>query len=452
MKHLSKSFALILCQILLLGWLSSMASAQSQDKANQPGSESTPSTPYTNVRRDNLLNGLQLITLDRQTDSMVNCDLIIRGGAMFDLVGKTGLAALTQESLMIVNPRIKEELESLGAKIDWGVSWDSTWFHVESPVNNFGAAFEIVARLLVVENVRLEAYKNALQAQIEKVKTRKLTSAEQADSAFLKAIYNTHPYGHSIDGTEKTLANITQGDVYDFFQRFYVANDSAAVVVGNISHERVMQVFKVLFGGWVKSQIVPATFRQPAQTAQLRLVKVDLPEASNIELRGGLIGVKRTDADFLITEVMARILANRLKQAAESSSENFFVKAEPRVLPGPFFFSASANTDKAPEFSRRVTDTFASLASTEVPAEELAAAKSALSAEYSSRPMEQNLREIEVLQLPRNFPIEVEKLIQKISAADVQRVAKRLLDANALTLVVAGRNFGEHLAHSAVFA
>ena len=107
-----------------------------------------------------------------------------------------------------------------------------------------------------------------------------------------------------------------------------------------------------------------ATFRQPQQTAQLRVVKVDLPEASNVELRGGLIGVKHTDADFLTTEIIARLLAVRLKREAESNSAVFSVKSEPRILAGPLSFSASISADKAQEFSRQVTEAFASFAAT----------------------------------------------------------------------------------------
>src|SRR5215212_2197867 len=160
----SKLYTPLLCCVLLSSVLP--VSAQKKDKTNPAVPEAAQVTPYSSVRRDNLLNGLQLITLDRQSDTVVKCDLVIRGGAMFDLVGKTGLAALTQDSLMIVNPQIKEELASLGAKMDWGVTWDTTWFHVEAPVNNFGAVFEIVARLLVVENIRPAAFKNAQQAQL----------------------------------------------------------------------------------------------------------------------------------------------------------------------------------------------------------------------------------------------------------------------------------------------
>ncbi|MEK7833044.1 MAG: pitrilysin family protein [Acidobacteriota bacterium] len=414
----------------------SVAFAQKKDKSNPVVPDPVPTTPYSNVRRDNLLNGLQIVTLDRQEDSTVKCDLIIRGGAMFDLTGKTGMAVLTQESLMIVNPRVKEELESLGAKIDWGVTWDTTWFHVEAPANNFGTALEIVARLLVVENVRPDAFKKAQEARIAKVKERKLSAAEQADAAFLKAIYGEHPYGHNTEGDAISLAGIKQGDAYDFFRRFYIANNASAVVTGNISQERVMQVFKVLFGGWVKSQIVPATFRQPMQTIQLKLVKVPVPDAANVELRGGLIGVKHSDADFLVTQAIAHLLATRLNR---ESGIGFAIKSEPRILSGPLYFSASATSIQAQEFSRRATEAFSSLTKSAVSAIELAAAKSALAGDYSARPIEQNLRDIEMFLLPRNLPVEVGKKIEAISAADIQRVAKRLLDANALTVVVVGK-------------
>src|SRR5262249_33173020 len=161
-------------------------------------------------RRDNLLNEMQIVTLDRPGDPIVKCDIVIRAGAMFDLAGKTGLAALTQGSLIAANPRLKDELESLRAKIDWGMNWDTTWFHSETPANNFDTVFEIVARLLVVENVRPESFKAAQQDQISKIKSRSLSPAERADETFLKAIYGDHPYGHNLEGTEITVTGIKQ--------------------------------------------------------------------------------------------------------------------------------------------------------------------------------------------------------------------------------------------------
>ena len=178
----SKLLSLATCGLLLIGVLAPPAAAQRKDKdknkdQNPPVPAVIPPTPYSDVRRDSLLNGLQIITLERTGDANVKCDMVIRAGAMFDLAGKTGLAALTQETLLAVNPQLKEEVESLQAKVDWGVNWDTTWFHIETTANNFDAVLEILARLLVVENVRTDAFKRAHQERLEKVKSVKLTPA-----------------------------------------------------------------------------------------------------------------------------------------------------------------------------------------------------------------------------------------------------------------------------------
>src|SRR5499426_1581408 len=442
----SKLLSLVTCGILLIGVLASLASAQKNDKdkdknkdKNPPVPSVIPSTPYSNVRRDNLLNGLQVISLERSGDANVKCDLIIRAGAMFDLTGKTGQAALTQETLLAVNPQLKEEIESLQAKIDWGLNLDTTWFHIETPASNFDAVLEIVARLLVVENVRPDAFKRAHQERLEKVKSVKPTPAEQADEAFLKAVYGDHPYGHNVGGGEATVSGIKQADVYDFLKRFYIAINVSVVVVGNITHDRAMRPFRAFFGGWAKGQSVPATFRRPAQTVELKLVKVEVPDAPNVELRGGVIGFRNADPDFLVAEAMARILNARLKREAESVGGSFTVQSPRRVLSGPFYFSASIPADQASAFSRKATESFASLGAAPVSAEELRAAKSSLAEEHAARSVEHYLREIEVFRLPKNYPLTVKENIEKITAADVQRVAKRFFDANAMTVVALGR-------------
>ena len=444
----SKLITLLSCSLLLIGALSPFAGAQKKDKdkdknkdksSNPPVPAVIPPTPYSNVRRDNLLNGLQIISLERAGDANVKCDLVIRAGAMFDLAGKTGQAALTQETLLAVNPQLKEEVESLQAKIDWGLNWDTTWFHIETPANSFDAVLEILARLLVVENVRPDAFNRAYQEHLNKVKSVKLTPAEQADEVFHKTIYGDHPYGHNIEGSEATVSGIKQADIYDYLKRFYIANNVSVIVVGNITQERVMRPFKAFFGGWSKGQAVPATFRQPAQIVQLKLVKVEVLDTPNVELRGGMIGVRSSDPDFIGAEVVSQVLNARLKREAESIGGSFAAQSPRRVLSGPFYFSASIPADQASAFSRKATESFASLGASPVSAEELRAAKSSLAEEHAARSVEHYLREIEVFRLPKNYPLNVKENIEKITAADAQRVAKRLFDANAMTVVALGR-------------
>ena len=422
---------------MMLLWVlisTSAAMAQKKDTGrNLPAPP--PPTPYSDVKRDSMLNGMQIISLERSGDQKVKCYLTIRTGSIFDLTGKTGLAKLTLDTLLAVNPRLKDEIESLQGSIEWGVSRDTTWFNIEIPPANFDTGMEILGRLLVVESIRPDAFKAAQAALISEIRNQKPTQAERADESFFKALYGDHPYGHNLNGNEQTISGIKQGDVYDFMRRFYMANNASVVVAGNITHERVMRTFKVLWGGWAKGQIIQATFRSPAQNTQLRVIKVEQADAANVEIRGGVVGLKITDPDFLVTELMARILQARLGGEAGEVT----VRSWPQILPGPLAFSASVPADRAPELSRKMTESFAALATNSIAGEELAAAKSYLIGQYASLPVELNLRNIEIYSLPRNFPLNVATKIEAVTSADIQRVAKKLLDANALTLLVSGK-------------
>ena len=399
-----------------------------------------PQTPLSGVKRDALLNGLQIIVLDTPAPR-VRCDLLIRGGSMFDLAGRAGLAAVTQETLLAVNPRLHEEIESLEGTINWGLGYDESWFRLDIPQKNFETALEIVSRLLITENIRADAFKRAKEAQIEKVRQieQSLTPAVRADRALADGLYGQHPYARSIDGTEATVSAIVHGDVLDFYKRVYIANDSSVIVTGPIGPERVMRTFRVLFGSWVKGPLVPPTFRQPARTTDVKVLKVNVADSPKVELRGGLIGLQVTDKDFLITQVLARILQERLKQSfGPDSPDTIKAFAVDRVLPGPVFFSASIPPDKAPQVSRAATDAFAAFAANPPSEAELASAKASLKGDKAAMTVADQLFEVERFGLPKNTPLTWPTRLDAVTAAEVQRVARRLLEANALTVIVLG--------------
>ena len=434
----SRSATVLLCVAALLFGAANFTTAAQRKGDAKTMAPPPQQTPFSDVRRDSLLNGLQIVTYET-TAERVKIDLIVRSGSMFDLEGKAGLGLLTQSTLLAVNPRLKEEIESLRGAVSWGVNSDATWYRIEVPQASFDTAIEILSRGVIAESIRPEAFKRAQAEHLARAAAMTQSEAEQADAAFLTALYREHPYGRRVEGNEKTLAAIVQGDIYDFERRFYVANNSVAVIVGPITHERVLRSFKSLFGAWNKGAIVPATFRPPQRTTEVRVDKIEVPKATRVELRGGFIGVKVTDPDFLVAAVLAKVIEARLKKdPAIQSTDRISADAPMRFLPGPVFFSASIAPERALAFSRSATDSFAALASDLVSTEDLIAAKAGLAAERSAMSIGEQLRELEYYSLPRNYPLTFAGRLDAITAADVHRVARRLLAANALTLVVLG--------------
>ena len=415
--------------------------AAQKDKEKNPklsapaAPEVAPRTPFSDVRRDSLLNGLQIVTLEKNTAPKVVCHLTVRGGSMFDLVGKAGVATLTVETLLAVNPNLKEELATLEAQMDWGVTLDHTWFRIEAPAQNLQETISIIARLLVTDVIRKDAFAKAHQVRLDRVKSLQLPAAAQADEAFIAALYGDHPYAHNSEGNAATVTNIQYGDVYDFYKRVYLANNMFAVVEGNLKREKVMGIFRTYFGSWIKGSPAPPTFRPPTRTAEVRVIKIEQANLSNVEIRGGVIGVSHTDADYIATILLSRVLDKRLKSIEATSVTSF----APRVLAAPLYFSASASAERAPEISRQITDIFALLSKNEISELELATAQSALLEEHRAKSVSEYLREIASYKLPETYPLNFENKVKAVTTLDLQRVAKRLLDANALTVLVMGK-------------
>lgn len=407
--------------------------AQKKDKGGASVPAPPPPTPYSSVQRENLLNGLD-ITIRRDSGApLVKMDLIIRAGAMFDLAGKTGIAKLTQETLLAANPRLVEEFASFNAKISWNVNQNTTQFHIESPAVEFNTAIEMLGRLLVVEKINNDAFKLAYENQVEEVKSNSLTVSQRADEFFFNTLYGAHPYGHNIDGTPATLANIKQNDVYDYLQRFYLANNSAVIVEGNISTTNVLTPFKTYFGGWEKAKIIPATFRPPQPKQDVQVSQLKDTRIPNIEVRAGVQGLKANDPDFFITELLAQVI--QLK----SQAHNTVVKVYQGFLPSPIMMSFSTPASSQELIVDQISKAFVDASSGKnISDVELTTAKSALIQAYAGRSIFDNLVNMETYKLPRNFPLEIQKRIEGVRIVDLNRVAAKLFNTNALTITLTG--------------
>jgi zinc protease len=414
-------------------------SRSARDVQEAPARGTGNEGPYREVRRDTLLNGLQVISLKVEGQTQIQCDLVVRAGSMFDPVAKTGLAGMTQRTLLAVNPRLREEMESLQSTIEWGWNWDTTWFRLRTPPASFEQALEILARLLVVETIRPEAFKVAAEQQLTEIR-QPLALPKRADEAMMNALYGVHPYGHNLLGSAASVGNLRPGDVYDYFQRFYLANNASAIVTGPISQERVLALFKIFFGGWSKGAIVPATFRPPLRIPKDRVVVVEEAGGEMVEIRVGLPGERVTSPSYLTTHVLGEIWAQRWEKASSTTSgAKASVEVSRRTLDGPLYLRAVAPAKDAREVARRIAEMMAGTVATPITAEELTQAKSSLGRSWGSRSVLEWLQEVETFGLPRNWPLTALPRIAAITEAEVIAAARTLLERNYPVVVLVGR-------------
>ena len=69
-----------------------------------------------------------------------------------------------------------------------------------------------------------------------------------AEEAFLKAIYQEHPYAHLVYGTEAGVNSIQKSDLQQFHQQYFVANNATITLVGNMSVQNAKNIAEKITG------------------------------------------------------------------------------------------------------------------------------------------------------------------------------------------------------------
>ena len=201
-----------------------------------------------------------------------------------------------------------------------------------------------------------------------------------------------------------------------------------------------MRAVRQLLGPWQKGdRTVPATFRQPA-APDARVLVLHQSPASTSEVRLALRGLARADRDSLAAQVLARIARERwLSAVVDLSSAS--VKEDEHALPGMFVFSGRASraaTAKAISTAREIMKT---LAQSGANTTEVERAKAAIVAELNTRANQAEAiadAALDVDTYKLSSVAQPVNDVNRITAADVQRVASRLFKDAAIAIVIVG--------------
>ena len=196
-----------------------------------------------------------------------------------------------------------------------------------------------------------------------------------------------------------------------------------------------------------------APAKKPVAAAQMQegvqVVIVDMPGAEQSQIRIGSVGVARSTPDYFALQVLNTVLGgsftSRLNQNlreehgyAYGASSRF----DMRLAPGPFTAAAGVQTDKTAE---SLTEFFNELNGIlkPVPPDELTRAKNYVALRFpstfeSTSDLSRRLEDMILFKLPDDYYSNYVQNIQKITGADVQRVAQKYIAPDKLAVVVVG--------------
>ena len=391
--------------------------------------------------REQLLNGLRLLFWLKPGSPDVILKLRINSGAAFDLAGKAGQMALLGDLLFPDPATVDYFTDEMGGRLDVKVTYDSTTITMVGKADELERIVEVLRNALLATQFTPEVVTRMRDARIKLLKDSSISPAAVADRAIATRLFGDFPYGRPAAGSPEDLARVDRADLMLARDRFLNSNNATLAIIGGVTKTRAMRTVRQLLGPWRKSeQIVPTTFRQPTPPDAKTLI-VNVPGPS-VEVRLAMRGVSRSDADFYVAAVLAKLAQHRWQAAApELATLPVFVRSDAYVLPGAFMMGATVNTQSAADSVVNAKKVLDSLVNTPATAAELERAKSEVVNETTVMLAKPENAPDPILDMDtyrmRAVPDQI-ALLRAVTSTDLQRVANRLFKSTAIATVVAG--------------
>lgn len=328
---------------------------------------------------------------------MVDVEIIFDAGGSRN--GKlSGLAALTNGLLSqgadgLGADAISDGFESLGAVYGSSSGYDSASVSLRSLTDEALLAKAIVnlKRVVAKPDFPKEALERKRSRALIGLKAKQQSPGAIAKDAFMRAVYQSHPYAYPNDGTVKSITAIKRKDITKFYKKYYAANNAMIAIVGAVDRKQAEQIAEDL-----TAELEPGKKAEPLEKVK------DLDKADSIFIEHpstqthilvGQAGLKRGDPDYFPLYVGNHVLGGggmvsrlfeeiREKRGLSYSAYSYF---SPMRFKGPFLAGLQTRSDQVDEALSILMENIKSYIETGPTEEELIAAKKNITGGYPLR-------------------------------------------------------------------
>ena len=401
-------------------------------------------------------NGLAILILEDHRLLLVTLHLIIPGaGSMDEPLELPGLASFTAQMLKEgtatrSSKQIAEEMERLGASINATAPFgsDETTLTASGLSDKFGQWVALAADVLLQPTFPKEELDKLKQRQKAALMQQRSTPAFLQLERFSKALYGDHP-ASVVTATAESIDAMTPELLAKWHREHYVPQNAILGIAGDVNPSELLAMFSTM-PVWEAGNTALKSVAATKAVGAKHVYIVERPGSVQTDVALGNVAVTRTDPDYVAMTVLDRIVgggpsARLFLNLREEKGYTYGVYSalDARKYAGPWFASGNMRTevtggamDEFMKEIRRIRDDKVPEAELEEQKRALVAAF-ALSLEDPDQLLEYALTR-KIYGLPEDYWDTYPAKISNITAEQVQRVAKKYLDPDAIQIVAVG--------------
>jgi predicted Zn-dependent peptidase len=401
-----------------------------------------------------LENGLRVVTTPVPTAQSVSVNIFVGVGSRGEDRRRSGLSHYMEHMLFKGTTKrpsaiaVAETIEGAGGVLNAYTSKELTCYWNQVPFDRLELAMDVLSDLItdpLLDGDEINRERSVVQQEIRRAHD---VPAAWAGELLSRAAYGDQPIGWAVTGTEESVGELQRQDFLDHKSTWYVPGNMVLSVAGNTEHDRVMELAQTYLGA-VKASGSPA-FEAARPGLPEEHVLVENRHIAQCNLGFGLRALSRTDPDryilLILNTVLGRGMSSRLfKEVRERRGLAYAVGSgiTRHNDTGLLTISAGVSPEKVSEATTVILQEVFRLVEEPVGEQELTKARDYTVGSYrlsleTAMALAQRAGEnlLTVGEIERIEDV-VTKL-EAVSAADIQRVAVRLLRRDNLAMAMVG--------------
>lgn len=426
------------------------------DRSQQPPSGPNPTINIPDFWQAKLDNGLSVIGANNDEIPKVYLRLSLLTGHRYTDMGKAGIANLFaslmgEDTENYSGEELESELEKIGSSINVSAGNEEITVNVSSLTKNLDRTLELLEEVMFRPDFNEEEFNRRKFEQLESIANQVNVPTALANNQFDEVLYGKgHIMAIPSVGNAATVGAITLDDIMNFYAERFVPNITNLVIVGDVEQKDILPKLDFL-KKWGKKDVTYPTEPATPGAGATKVYLVDKPGAAQSELRLGYLSMPYdATGEYFRTYVMNFPLGGSFNSRVNLNlreekgwTYGAFTRLGGTRHEGPYYASAGVKkeaTDSAiVEFIRE----FKEYAEDGVTEDELEFTRKSIGQQdalkYEAGYQKAGfLSRILTYGLDRDFTKQQNAILQSMTKAEVDALARKHVDVNRMAIVVVG--------------
>jgi len=409
--------------------------------------------PMSVFEQSRLGNGIRVLTAPMPQVSSVACFVMLAAGSRYETPSSQGIAHFAEHMFFKGTERrptartISTEIDGIGGEFNAFTGKELTGYYVKCASETRDVALDVLVDMLRNSKFDAEEIDKEKGVILEEMNVYLDTPQRYVGNIYDRLLFGDQPLGWDILGTRETIESTNRDTFTSYLERWYWPERIVVGVGGRVGDGLVERLEELLGDIEPRETGTRADVVLPPDTSPVAL-HTKASEQAHLLL--GVRGIELGHPDRYALQLLAVVLGGGMSsrlftEVRERRGLAYYVHAANGSYTdaGTFYTGAGVDVSRIDEAIETIVGELRKVAAEPVPADELEKARGYAKGRFvlrleSPQAMIQFGMRRQVLENDTEEPDDVLRELDVVTAEDVQRVARDLIEDKRLYLAVVG--------------